>query len=119
VKVQHTGFIATEDPNSSSGSSSCKSSIEGHICPPRSIDRSQSTNLLLRKTPQPFSFLHSKSSRNSYGAVPLPLNKTRSQSFTPKNSTTSQRKRRTCSKRRTQNPLHSSHKTHLTTSDNS
>jgi hypothetical protein len=55
VKVQHTGFIATEDPNSSS-SSSCKSSIAGHICPPRSIYRSQSTNLLLRKTPQPFSF---------------------------------------------------------------
>jgi hypothetical protein len=56
VKVQHTGFIATEDPNSSGSSSSCKSSIAGHICPPRSIDRSQSTKLLLRKTPQPFSF---------------------------------------------------------------
>jgi hypothetical protein len=59
VKVQHTGFIATEDPNSSSssgGGGSCKSSIAGHICPPRSIDRSQSTNLLLRKTPQPCSF---------------------------------------------------------------
>jgi hypothetical protein len=57
VKVQHTGFIATEDPNSSSSSSSsCKSSIAGHIRPPRSIDRFQSTNLLVRKTPQPFSF---------------------------------------------------------------
>jgi hypothetical protein len=58
VKVQHTGFIATEEANSSSSSSSssCKSSIAGHICPPRSIDRFQSTNLPLRKTPQPFSF---------------------------------------------------------------